>query len=586
MRAKPEVFDPREAENARAVLKEVAVWEESLLTTALPSGEAPQTYFQALGSIDERETGMWSAAFAEELESFEKNEMAEVVPRERGMRVVGSRWVFDVKDRQAKLAEQSNFGPTFKQINGDWKRARARGVAKGFMQIYNVNYTKTYAPTPTSTEVRLMLMQSLSLGFEVHQMDVKAAFLIPKLKADEVVFMEPLPGSGVPKDHVWRLKSSLYGLKQAANYFYNDAKATLTKLGYVNEDIDAPCLFVHRDQGGEIDCLILVHVDDFAIATPMRHMEKRKEELKAKYDMKDLGRLRNFLGMEITWDSDGKGVRLSQRGLTEEFEKMTGQTNCRKTSTPMEEKLELKLAKPEQLSAEENREMESRKEEYGRAVGTLGYLAEWTRPEITQATNYVRRFNSAPTKEAWQAVCRLGRYMETTLDYGLHFRVEDLPPRLEGFVDADFAFDKEEYKSTSGYVVRFGNTALSWGSKKQDKTARSTLEAEIISLDEGARKALWLRRVAKHVGLQGDEPLTLREDHTGAEGVFNSEQVPTRTKYMATKYFATKQDVEEGKLRVDRIDSGDNIADAFTKPLGRTKFEFFRGLMGVVCVAA
>ena len=110
-------------------------------------------------------------------------------------------------------------------------------------------------------------------------------------------------------------------------------------------------------------------------------------------------------------------------------------------------------------------------------------------------------------------------------------------------------------------------------------------DAEILALDEGARKGLWLRRVMQFIGAQGNEALELREDHSSAEGVFNGEHVPTRTKYMAARYFACKQDVAEKRLRVTKIASGDNIADAFTKPLGRVKFEKFRTEMGVVRVS-
>jgi transposase InsO family protein len=624
MRALPEVFSPTEAEDARRVMAEVAKkrtrnkgeeesnahWEMFCLEKGITpegeiacithnahvynnnnsrldsptilSGQVPRGYKEAMGSADEQNVGLWGAAMGEELKSFKTNGVAKLVPRERGMRVVGSKWVFDLKDQQGKLAKQKEYDKTFIKIEGDWKRARARAVAKGFTQIYNVNYTHTYAPTPTSIEVRLMLAWCLSLGFTVGQMDVKSAFLIPKLPVNEEVFMEPLPGSGVGPDWVMKLQKSIYGLKQAANYFFKDAKETLENLDFQNLGRDGPCLFVHRNAEGAVDCLVLLHVDDFAIGAKRKQLQGFKDGLHSKYDMKDLGRLDMFLGLEVQWDGDGEGMRLSQRKAIEDLLVMLGMENCNGAKTPMEEKLRLSAIKQEEMSTVERAATEERTGTYGKVVGVLGWISEWTRPDITQATNYLRRFCSAPPQESWNAVKRVVRYLAGTKDFGLHYRT-DGGATIEGYADSDFA-NGEKYESTTGNVFKLGNTALGWSSKKQGDTARSTQEAETIALDESARKGLWLRRVAQGLGAHGNGPLQLWEDNIGAEKTFTEEAVPNRTKYMAAKYFATKKDVEKKHLAVGRVVSAENPADMFTKPLGRIKFEKFRSELGVVRV--
>lgn len=122
---------------------------------------------------------------------------------------------------------------------------------------------------------------------------------------------------------------------------------------------------------------------------------------------------------------------------------------------------------------------------------------------------------------------------------------------------------------------------VQWGRKMQ-RPARSSTEAEIVGMDEGGRRALWLRQVAMAMGIEGSETIEIFEDNAQASGFANDTKVPKRVKYMNVKYHAVRDDVFYGDIAVTPIATADNIADVMTKPLGRVKFERFRRLMGVV----
>jgi hypothetical protein len=106
-----------------------------------------------------------------------------VVPHPKGKNVVGSKWVFRIKR-----------GP-----DGAILKHKARVVAQGFTQIEGVNYDETFAPVAKLASLRTILAIAAELDLEVHQMDVKSAYLNGELKED--IYMKPPPGFEVPDRH-------------------------------------------------------------------------------------------------------------------------------------------------------------------------------------------------------------------------------------------------------------------------------------------------------------------------------------------------------------------------------------------------
>src|SRR5258708_88914 len=122
--------------------------------------------------------------------------------------VIGCHWVFAIKT----------------SADGSIECYKARIIVKGFSQIYQVDYDETFAPVVKWDSIRILLTLATRFDLEIHQMDVKTAFLNSDLK--HAIYMEPPPGSpdyganGV----VWKLERSLYGLKQASRAWYQKAK--------------------------------------------------------------------------------------------------------------------------------------------------------------------------------------------------------------------------------------------------------------------------------------------------------------------------------------------------------------------------
>ncbi|XP_054724441.1 nucleosome-remodeling factor subunit BPTF-like [Uloborus diversus] len=173
-------------------------------------------------------------------------------------------------------------------------------------------------------------------------------------------------------------------------------------------------------------------------------------------------------------------MTLDQNTYSKELLETTGMLNAKGASTPLDPGMKYVHATEDtMLNAEEALK-------YRQAVGGLLYLAGGTRPDLAFATTYMSQFNSCPSKEHWAGVQHLLRYLKQTKDLKLVF--QKTGKNIEVFCDSDWANDKIDRRSFSGYVVLLAGGAVSWSSKKQRTTALSTVEAEYFSMCHAAKE--------------------------------------------------------------------------------------------------
>jgi Reverse transcriptase (RNA-dependent DNA polymerase) len=169
----------------------------------------PKTYEEAMSTS---QAPHWQVACNEELLSFIKTHLYDEVDRPSGQKVVDCKWVFKLKQ-----------GPDGEVI---WYKAQL--VARGFTQVKGIDYTETFAPVVKFTSIRILLALTALNDWDLQQMDVKTAFLNSEL--NEEIYMNLPPGFHKP-NVIWKLKRSLYGLKQASQEWYKTIHAKFEKLG-------------------------------------------------------------------------------------------------------------------------------------------------------------------------------------------------------------------------------------------------------------------------------------------------------------------------------------------------------------------
>eukprot|EP00253_Pinus_taeda_P030510 PITA_30510 len=228
----------------------------------------------------------WVDAMVEEYDSIVRNSAWEIVPRPEGKSVVGSRWIYKVK----QVADRSV------------EKYKARFVARGFSQIEGVDYEKTFAPVARYSSIQMILALSVQMGWHIHQMDVKTAFLNGVIEGE--VYIEQPDGFEIfsSESHVCRLKRALYGLKQAPRAWYTQIDNYFTGLRFSKSEAD-PNLYQIVVEGKLL--IIVLYVDDLILTGDELLILSCKEDLARDFEMKDLGLLHYFLGLEIWQHSDG-----------------------------------------------------------------------------------------------------------------------------------------------------------------------------------------------------------------------------------------------------------------------------------------
>jgi hypothetical protein len=494
----------------------------------------------------------WELACDDEKRTFEAMDVFEVVPRPKGRKVVGSKWVFHIKR-----------GP-----DGTIQKYKARVVAQGYTQVEGIDYDETFAPVAKLSSLRAILALAAELNLEVHQMDVKSAYLNGEL--EEEIYMEPPPGFDVPEGMVLKLNKAVYGTRQGGRVWYDNVRATLEEMGYVRTECDH-AVFI-RFQNGKLS-IIALYVDDFTMACDdLQVILRDKEELKKYYNMTDLGEISYILGMHVTRDREAGRIELSQQKYIEEILERFGKSDVRPISTPaLANEHLIKLSSPEV-------DVKS----YQRALGAIMYPMLGTRPDLAYAVGALGRHAANPGEDHERALDRVFRYLQATKDWHLTYQ-RGTPGglTLTGYVDADWANELSDRSSTSGYVYRLAGGAISWSSKKQSSIALSSTEAEYIAGAHAAKEVVWLRRLLNELGLPDDDPTVLQMDSQSAIAIAKNPQFHDRTKHIEVRHHFLRRKVEDGEIELDYIPTNDQVADALTKGLNREKHTRFAREMGL-----
>ena len=175
------------------------------------------------------------------------------------------------------------------------------------------------------------------------------------------------------------------------------------------------------------------------------------------------------------------------------------------------------------------------KTKYQSAIGSLLFLSNRTRPDLSYAVGKTARYSSNPSTTHWSAVKRIMRYLRGTEELGLAY-IRNREERFVGYSDADWAGDLDDRISTSGYIFQLSGAPISWRSKKQTCVALSTAEAEYMALASAVQEAIWLERLISDLLNTKEETVTVYEDNQSTISMGKNQQYHGRTKHIEIKY--------------------------------------------------
>lgn len=310
---------------------------------------------------------------------------------------------------------------------------------------------------------------------------------------------------------------------------------------------------------------------DDLIITGSAHklIEEIKVQLSQVFEMKDLGEMHYCLGIEV-WREPGKTL-ITQSKYTKEILKKFNMTDCKAMSTPLEQNAKL---------YKEDGSKEADGTLYRQLVGSLNYLTT-TRPDIAYSVSILSQFMAKPSGNHWNAAKKVLRYLKGTVNLGIMY-TDESDVALTGFSDSDWAGNPDDRRSTSGYAFHIGSGVVSWSSKKQPTVSLSSTESEYKALTNATCEAIWLRRILADLEEAQSGATCINCDNQSAIKLAHNPVYHARTKHVELQYHFVREKIESKEIGLIFCNTKDNVADIFTKPLGKIKFEVFRSQLGIV----
>lgn len=551
-----ETRDPEEAREPetprRTARRNAGMMSESLRNDFIVYAAREDEFFEPKHykeAVHSKFGSQWTQAMVEELNAIEDNDTWELVNLPYGRKAIGSKWIYKVK----------------KNIDGTVERRKARLVAQGFSQKFGVDYDEVFAPVARTTTMRLLLSVAGINGYDVKHYDIKTAFLNGKL--DDEIYMKQPPGFG-KGDKVYRLKKSLYGLKQAAKVWNETLNDSLMRNGFRRSDIDK-CLYMFTSGG--VTMMILIHVDDLlVIGNNQKVLKEKMEKIGRDFELKNLGDVSSYLGIEVTRDKEGNFL-ISQQQYIQKIIEASGMTDAKESRFPVDTgyyKLDGKLLPSN--------------DEYRKLIGMLLFLTTQTRPDIAASVAILSQKVTQPRDTDLNEARRIVRYLKGTKDLKLRLSSSKQKNSFYAYSDANWAEDREDRKSNSGFYCSINGGAISWSCRKQNLVATSSTEAEFVALSETCREVVWLKKLAKELSIIVPEPVTVYTDSQSSMEMVENEKFSNRTKHIDTKFHYVKDAAMNRDIILEYVKTDENVADMLTKPLGSIKIEALRRLAALM----
>lgn len=335
-----------------------------------------------------------------------------------------------------------------------------------------------------------------------------------------------------------------------------------------------PCLFVRI--GGNGPAFVILYVDDLLVGCSG---EPEAEEIRSKlaehFTVKALGDARYILSMEVLY-SRGEGeilVRQSQfiSRLIERFDQMTAHA----VRNPVVVGQDLRVDDGSKVLTERkpNREL----------IGSLMYLANGTRPDISVAVSTLSRHLERPQDVHWRVAIRIVRCLMGTIDMAVCYkRPVDDRQEVVAYCDANWGGDAKTRRSTSGVLVKMAGGPVIFKSNKQASVALSSAEAEYMALSLAVQEVLWLWHLLLEMGSPAADTVVIGIDNMAAISMALKQGYTPRAKHIDLHYHFVREHIQDGRVMLRHVPSDRQLADFLTKAISTPQFALLVSLSGVV----
>merc|ERR1712002_1265992 len=460
-----------------------------------------------------------------EIENLKTYETFEEVEDE-GQVTIECRWIVTKKEKH----------------DGQKQNYKARLVAKGFQEL---DQPQSDSLTAAKESFKLLMALSANYKFKMVSMDIRAAFLQAKT-LDREVFVRP-PKDIEKEGKVWKLLKPLYGLDDASRKFYLKVKETLQKMGLKTLPGDDAVYYEHKN--GELQGLILSHVDDFTIAGRTEFVDRIVTGIKNKFTVSKVEEDNfRFTGLDVKTNNDQ--IEISMEDYADSITEID---EIRKADGKEE------LTKPEL-------------KEYRRYTGKISWLAQGTRPDLSYSALNLAKKNNCATIADLRNVNRIVEKVKKEKNKIVYGRIgEKEKLQIVGIVDASF---KNEDKSIGGMMIVLMNeemtkaSPLMWKAKQIERICHSSKDAETLAMTKMIDELVYM---ARHVEilLYGDYKRRMNvriftDSEPTLESIASTKQIDRKQLRMVVQDM--KEKLREGDITSYQwISTKDIWADGLTK---------------------
>ena len=470
---------------------------------------------------------------------------------------------------------------------------KGRICLRGDILRYFYEALEKSSPTINELTFNFILQLAIIMSYIRVSIDVVAAYLYQEYPFDKKPIAVKLQKEvaqllGLDPNQLYKLKRYIYGLPDSGKAYYEAYSKHLIEHQYQQSQLD-PCLF-YKSYGNSDIIYICIHVDDtYVFASHSSYIDELIEVLKKQFDITVDMEADKYLGLSMTQMDDGSIVLKQPKLLQSLFNEYQNyiQNNGRKVTAPIKQsvsqqkELLYNTKSDSQSCGNITNEQKLLTNAYLHLLGTLMYLNR-SRPDIKFATSLAATKSKCPTKDDYDQLIHIVRYLYHTKDIGLILHPLDKNDVIQFYcyVDASYLLHPDSHSHT-GYLITFDKSGSFFSkSIKQKNIATSSTHAETIALYTLVKDIIYLIDLCSELKLRLKTPILVFEDNKPlVQMTQQNANGMKKCKHFLMSIAYIKECILRGLVSLNKIHTKHNPADILSKPSYGADFAIKRNRM-------
>ena len=401
--------------------------------------------------------------------------------------------------------------------------------------------------------------------------DVVTAFLYGDL--DELIFMtipeglDKYQGANFEMDDCVVLEKSIYGLVQAARQFHRKLIDKMTKDMGFSKCLGDECLLFKESAEGVV--IVCIYIDDTLCVGDEMAVNRFKTDIKKHFETKEEGAMSEYVGCKVRRTGE-KSLIMYQDDLIKKMEKTFNELVKHMQIYDMPAGTGMRVTR-----SKEGLITKTEQTLYRSGVGMLLFLVKYSRPDLANIVRELSRVNDGATKGHMSMLLRVIKFTFDTKNRVLSYELKNEKGNweLRAFCDSDWAGNKDDRRSITGYCIYLQGCLVAWKSRAQKNVTLSSSEAEYVAISEVCTEIMFIKTVLTFLGVEMKRPIQVNCDNVGAIFLSHNAKASARTKHIDIRYHFIREHVVDGLVEIVFVRSEENDADIFTKNVGKAPYE-------------